>query len=94
MFGFNSFNTSNLYNPMVLNMTIWPVNDSKGFELRGYAPGADLVYGSGNLLFQFQVPNGKLEDLAWDFQLVFNGQVVSSGHMVRCSTANCGVQGF
>jgi hypothetical protein len=94
MFGFNSFNNSNIYNPMILNMTIWPVNDSKGFELRGYAPGGDLAYGSGNLLFQFQVANGKLEDAGWDYQLVFNGEVAATGHMVRCQQANCGVQGF
>lgn len=94
LFGFNTFNNSNIYNPLVMNMTIWPINDSKGFELRGYAPGADLYYGSGNLLFQFQVPNGKLEDAGWDFQLAYNGQIAASGHMVRCQQQNCGVDGF
>ncbi len=92
LFGFNTFNNSNIYNPMVLNMTIWPINDSRGFELRGYAPGGDLAYGSSNLLFQFQVPVGKLEDAGWDYRLVFNGEVAAQGHMVRCQTANCGLQ--
>ncbi len=94
MFGFNSFNNSNVYNPMVLTMSIWPINGSKGFELRGNAPGMDLYYNSGGLLFQFQVPEGKLEDLAWDYRLVFNGAVAASGRMVRCGQPNCNVQGF
>lgn len=94
IFGFNTFNNSNIYNPMVLNMTVWPINNSQGFELRGYAPGMDLYYNSGGLLFQFQVPQGKFEDMAWNFQLVFNGKVAASGRMVRCSQPNCGVQGF
>lgn len=94
LFGFNAFNNSNIYNPMVLNMTIWPINNSKGFELRGNAPGYDLYFNSGGLLFQFQVPEGKLEDLAWNYRLVFNGSVAASGRMVRCARPNCDVQGF
>ncbi len=94
MFGFNTFNNSNIYNPMVLNMSIWPINNSKGFELRGNAPGYDLYYNSGGLLFQFQVNEGKLEDVAWNYRLIFNGAVAATGRMVRCSQANCGVQGF
>jgi hypothetical protein len=94
LLGFPAFNNSYIYNPMVLNMTIWPINNSQGFELRGYAPGYDLYYNSGGLLFQFQVPQGKLEDLAWNFQVVFNGTVAGTGRMVRCSQPNCGVQGF
>jgi hypothetical protein len=94
MFGFNAFNNSNVYNPMVLNMSIWPINNSKGFEMRGNAPGQDLYYNSGGLLFQFQVPEGKLEDVAWNFRLIFNGATAASGRMVRCPQPNCGVQGF
>ena len=92
MFGFSTYNNSNVYNPMSLTMTIWPINNSQGFELRGNAPGYDLYYNSGGLLFQFQVAQGKLEDAAWDYRLVFNGEVAASGRMVRCSTANCGMQ--
>ncbi len=92
--GLNTFNNSYVYDPLIMDMTIWPVNNSQGFELRGYAPGNDLYYGSGNLLFQFQVPNGKLEDAAWDYQLVFNGEVAASGRMVRCQTETCGMQAF
>lgn len=94
LFGFNTFNYSNVYNPMVLNMAIWPINNSKGFELRGYAPGNDLYYNSGGLLFQFQVAVGKLDDMAWDYKLIFNGSVAATGRMIRCGLANCGVSGY
>ncbi len=94
LFGVDSTNYSYVYNPMVLNMTIWPVNASKGFELRGYAPGNDLYYGSGALLFQFIVREGKLSDPTWTFELFFNGESVASGRMVRCTTQNCGVNGY
>lgn len=94
LFGFNTFNYSNVYNPMVLNMAIWPINNSKGFELRGYAPGNDLYYNSGGLLFQFQVLQGKLEDPAWDYKLIFNGSVAATGRMARCPSTNCGVTGY
>lgn len=92
MVGFNTFNNCNMYNPLSLNMTVWPINNSQGFELRGYAPGNDLCYNSGGLLFQFQVAQGKFEDLAWNYQLVFNGHIAATGRMVRCATANCGLQ--
>lgn len=91
LFGFNSFNNSNVYNPMILNMTIWPINNSKGFELRGYAPGYDLYYNSGGLLFQFIVTEGKLTDLSWNYQLVFNGETAATGRMARCPSTNCGI---
>ncbi len=94
LFGFNSFNNSNVYNPMILNMTIWPINNSKGFELRGNAPGYDLYYNSGGLLFQFIVMEGKLTDLAWNYQLIFNGETVATGRMDRCGLQNCGVAGY
>jgi hypothetical protein len=94
LFGFNSFNNSNIYNPMILNMTIWPINNSKGFELRGNAPGYDLYYNSGGLLFQFIVREGKLSDLSWNYELIFNGKTAASGRMVRCASQNCGVAGY
>jgi hypothetical protein len=96
LFGFGAGNMAGFYNPMVLDMTIWPINNSQGFELRGYGP-SGATFGLGaNLLFQFQVANGKLEDAAWDYKLYYNGTsgLVYSGRMVRCNTQNCGVQGF
>jgi hypothetical protein len=79
---------------MVLDMTIWPINNSQGFELRGYPPAGAYYQGGNNLLFQFQVANGKLEDLAWDYKFIYNGEEAATGRMVRCSTPNCGVQGM
>jgi hypothetical protein len=93
-FGFNTYNNAGVYDPMVLDMTIWPVNNSQGFELRGYAPGGATYQGGNNLLFQFQVANGKLEDASWDFVLYYNANIVATGRMLRCQTQNCGVDGF
>jgi hypothetical protein len=96
LFGFPAGNMAGFYNPMVLDMTIWPINNSQGFELQGYGP-SGAYFGMGrNLLFQFQVAQGKLEDAAWNFKLYYNGinGLVYYGHMVRCNTQNCGVQGF
>ena len=96
LFGFPAGNMAGFYNPMVLDMKVWPINNSQGFELRGYGPsGASFGLGK-NLLFQFQVANGKLEDASWDFKLFYNGinNLVYEGRMVRCNTQDCGVQGF
>ena len=108
LFGFNTFNNAGAYNPMILDMTINPIcvnsggvncedqdsTYSTGFELRGYAPEGATYHMGRNLLFQLQVPVGKLEDAAWDFNLYYNGQHAGSGRMVRCQYSNCGVQGF
>lgn len=94
LFGFNTTNQSGVYNPMVLDMTIWPINNSQGFELRGYPPAGAYYQGGNNLLFQFQVPNGKLEDAAWDFTLAYNGEVAANGRMIRCTNPSCGIQGM
>jgi hypothetical protein len=108
LFGFNTFNNAGAYNPMILDMTINPIcvnangincedrdsTYSTGFELRGYAPEGATYKMGRNLLFQVQVPVGKLEDQSWDFNLYYNGQTAGSGRMVRCVNANCGVQGF
>lgn len=108
MFGFNTFNSAGAYNPMILDMTINPIcvntggvncedrdsTYSTGFELRGRAPEGATYHMGRNLLFQLQVPVGKLEDQSWNFNLYYNGQQAGSGRMVRCAYSNCGVQGF
>ena len=108
LFGFNTLNNAGMYNPMILDMTINPIcvntgdvicserdsTYSTGFELRGYAPEGATYKMGRNLLFQVQVPVGKLEDQSWNFNLYYNGQHAGSGRMVRCLSANCGVQGF
>lgn len=108
LFGYNTFNNAGAYNPMILDMTINPIcvnvngikcedqdsTYSTGFELRGYAPEGATYHMGRNLLFQLQVPVGKLEDQAWNFNLYYNGQAAGSGKMVRCTRSDCGVQGF
>lgn len=108
LFGFNTFNNAGAYNPMILDMTINPIcvnangikcedqdsTYSTGFELRGYAPEGATYHMGRNLLFQLQVPVGKLEDQSWDFNLYYNAQHAASGRMVRCQQPNCGVQGY
>ena len=93
-FGFNTLNNAGVYDPMILDMTVWPINNSRGFELRGYAPGGATYQGGNNLLFQFQVAVGKLDDPAWDFVLYYNSVAVANGHMLRCVHDNCGVVGL
>jgi hypothetical protein len=88
LLGFPVGNYSGVFDPMVLEATIWPVNNSQGFEVRAYGPRMSYAW---NKLFQLQVANGKLEDAQWNFQLYFNGQAAMSGKAVRCQSQNCGL---
>lgn len=81
-------NPSGFFNPMILNATIYPVNQSPGFEIRAYGPQVSSGY---NKLLQLQVPVGKTQDTQFNFVLSWNGQQVASGTMVRCQTQNCGL---
>lgn len=89
-FGFNTYNNQGVYNPMILEMKVNPINGNKGFELRGYGPEYSLASG---ILFQIQVPNGKLEDAALNYTMYFNGTpgLAATGSMARCMTQNCGL---
>lgn len=73
---------------MILNGTIWPVNDSQGFEIRSNGPTASVGY---NQVLQLQVGNGKVEDERFSFQLYWNGKVAATGTMVRCRSLTCGL---
>ncbi len=88
MFRFQMGNQSYVYNPMTLKMTIWPINDNQGFELRGYGPQGSYAY---NKLIQVQINSGKFEDTAFNFSVAFNGGTASTGTMVRCQTVQCGL---
>lgn len=86
-------------NPLVMNMTIWNVNNSQGFELRSSTLGGPTGTYSWNRKFQFQVLNGKIEDPTLNFNLLVdngNSAMVTaiSGVMARCQTQNCGVIGL
>lgn len=75
----------NISNVMQLKMPIWPINKSAGFEARGYT---DL---STRNLISIQVLSEKTTDSSVEFNLLFNGEKIAEGSMVRCSTLNCGL---
>lgn len=81
-------NIQGVYNPMVLRMTIHPVNDSKGFEMRGYGPSGS---GANNLLIQIIVRNGQIEDRTVNFEAYINSESIGTGTFVRCQTETCGL---
>lgn len=81
-------NPQGTYNPLILTTTIYPVNNSQGFEIRGYGPQVSAGY---NKLIQLQVANGKIEDQSFQFQLFWNGTQIGSGTMARCQSATCGL---
>lgn len=83
-------NPQGFYNPMILNGSIWPVNNSQGFEIRSNGPSYSQGY---NKLLQLQVEQGKIEDGSFNFKLYYNGinGLAASGTMVRCQTQNCGL---
>ena len=87
-----------MYNPLVLDATINPVNNGQGFELRATGPAGATYHGGVNNLIHFRVNNGKLEDAGWDYKIFLNydenNGVVATGHALRCQSQNCGVQGF
>jgi hypothetical protein len=81
-------NPQGIFNPLVLEATIWPINNSQGFEVRAYGPRVSRAW---NQLFQLQVAQGKLEDAQWNFALQYAGQQAAQGRAVRCQSQNCGL---
>jgi len=81
-------NPQGIFNPLVLEATIWPINNSQGFEVRAYGPRVSRAW---NQLFQLQVAQGKLEDAQWNFVLHYAGQQSAQGRAVRCQSQNCGL---
>lgn len=77
-------------NPLTLDLVISAINNSQGFEGRGYG-GAGTI--SQTALIQFQVTNGKMTDGYFDYKLIYNGQAggtVMQGRMNHCNDASCG----
>jgi hypothetical protein len=81
-------NPSGFFNPMILTASIWPVNNSQGFEVRSLGP--QQSYG-WNKYLQLQIANGKVEDQSFQYQLFWNAQLAASGTMIRCQTQTCGL---
>lgn len=78
-------------NPLALDLVVSAINNSQGFEARGYGG-----YGtpSQTALIQLQVENGKLDHSAFSYKLIYNGQAGGqflSGTMYRCNDSSCGV---
>ncbi len=98
--GFNVLNNAAMYNPLVLDATINPVtiNGQQGFQLNANGPAGATYNGGVNNLINLRVLPGKLDDAGFDFTLYLNNSIntqgVATGHMLRCQTQNCGVNGF
>lgn len=84
----NSGNTAGIFNPMVLDGNIWPINNNQGFEVRFYGPRLSQAY---NKTFQLQVDSGKLEDGAWNYRLLYNNLEAARGTAIRCQSQHCGM---
>lgn len=102
--GTGGTNYSAIYDPLVLDATVWPTNDDKGFEVRANGPVGSFGW---NKLLQVIVLNGKLEDGFWDYKMYIapndgarayannntiqsNGASLAiSGTSVQCNHADC-----
>ncbi len=73
-------------NPLQLQMVVSAINNSAGFEARGYG---DYWTGLNRTLFSIQVPNGKAENLNFNFNFLIGGVTAAQGTMSRCVTTNC-----
>lgn len=89
MLGFPVPGNPSAYLPKLqLNMAVSVTNNYQGFEARGYG---DYYTKANRSLIQLQVPQGKLEDGYFTYRLAYKGQVVATGQLVRCGTADCRV---
>src|SRR3989344_283599 len=75
-------------NPLQLQMVVSAINNSAGFEARGYG---DYWTGLNTTVVAIQVPNGKIEDAGFNFNLQVQGTTAAQGVMSRCQTQNCGL---
>lgn len=92
MFGFPVFSRVGAYrNPLTLELVVSPINNSQGFEARGYG---DVYTLANRSLIQVQVATGKFESAAFNHQLAFEGQVFATGQFKRCVTFDCGTNNF
>ncbi len=73
-------------NPLQLEMAVSAINNSTGFEARGYG---DYWTGYNRTLMAIQVPQGKMEDNSLNFNFQIQGQTAAQGTFSRCRTQNC-----
>jgi len=75
-------------NPLQLQMVVSAINNSAGFEARGYG---DYWTGLNTTVLAIQVPQGKVESSSFNFNLQVQGTTAAQGTMSRCRTINCGL---
>lgn len=73
-------------NPLQLEMAVSAINNSQGFEARGYG---DYWTGYNRTLLAIQVPQGKVQDNTFNFNFQIQGQTAAQGTFTRCRTQNC-----
>jgi hypothetical protein len=73
-------------NPLQLNMAVSAINNSTGFEGRGYG---DYWTGANTTLLAIQIPTGKTDDQNLNFNFNIQGQTAAQGTFSRCRTLNC-----
>ncbi len=88
LIGFPVGNNTGIFNPMVLEMKVWPTNDSKGFALWGQLPSWSYAW---NKMIKITVNEGKIENSILNFTLSMEETQIGSGTFVRCVTDGCGV---
>lgn len=91
-FGFPIFYRTGAYlNPLSLDLTLSPINNSAGFEGRAYG---DLNSLANRSLIQLQVATGKLDNTSFQYKLFFEGSEFARGSFQRCQTVDCGTMSF
>ncbi len=81
--------TGAMRNPLQLEMVVSAINNSTGFEARGYG---DYWTGMNRTMLAIQVPQGKIEDYRLNFNFMVQGQTAAQGIMTKCRTLNCGIK--
>ncbi len=75
-------------NPLQVQMVVSQINNSAGFEARGYG---DYWTGLNTTVLAIQVPQGKTEDANLNFNFQVQGVTAAQGVMSRCQRPNCGL---
>ena len=75
-------------NPLQLQMVVSAINNSAGFEARGYG---DYWTGLNTTVLAIQVPTGKVQDAGFNFNLLVQGTTAAQGTMRACQYPNCGL---
>jgi hypothetical protein len=75
-------------NPLQLQMTVTPTNNSQGFEARAYG---DAWTGANQTLITLQVLNGSVNSTNLNYTMIIGNTPAATGTMSRCQSQNCGL---